>query len=552
MKITHLLFVDDLKLYAKSEIKISVVTKKVKEMYEDIGTSRGLEKCASLHVVRGKESKSEDLPIGAKYSISVMESSDKYKFLGKYENFEYLDKFTFQQAEKEYLRRLNVIWSSPLSVPSKQTACIVFALPTLEYFMGTSNWLIADIQNLDRKSRKVVEMHKGKHILESIAMLYLPQKCGGRGFRSVEDTYKISKIKVAHHINISKDPRIKLVRSFQHYKSKKNFKSTFVEATRYAKEHFKADLSLLEEKSVLSYEQERLELKDENYIQIQRRLGSILQRLYEERVRNQPWLGFYTVSTLDSDEISKNSGNIFRSWKNIPDIVLSTNESIKQQLLPTKAYSKYKLKMETENTTCSLCKQAEETVVHLLCSCAALAQTLYKARHDRMLRPIYHLIRAKFEFDGNNRGVPWYKQALPLASIENDRAKIMWDIPMHLDKRPSTNAIKPDMLIIDKVGKKVSLIEGTICAPGCIAKREKEKQDKYSEMRKSLERLNRGYEIDQINVVFDFLGCYSKQLECHIKRLCEGEKEAKLVIEQCQKWVLSQNCEIVKTFYERE
>ena len=164
---------------------------------------------------------------------------------------------------------------------------------------------------------------------------------------------------------------------------------------------------------------------------------------------------------------------------------------------------------------------------------------------------IYHLMRAKFEFDGSNRGVPWYKQALPLASIENDLAKIMWDIPIHLDKRPSNNAIKPDMLIIDKEGKKISLIEGTICAPGCIAKREKEKQDNYSEMRKSLERLNCGYEIDQINVVFDFLGCYSKQLECQIKRLCEGE-EAKLVIEQCQKWVLSQNCEIVKNFYERK
>ena len=160
-------------------------------------------------------------------------------------------------------------------------------------------------------------------------------------------------------------------------------------------------------------------------------------------------------------------------------------------------------------------------------------------------------MRAKFEFDGSYRGVPWYKQALPLASIENDHAKIMWDIPIHLDKRPSNNAIKPDMLIIDKEGKKISLIEGTICAPGCIAKREKEKQDKYSEMRKSLERLNRGYEIDQINVVFDFLGCYSKQLECQIKRLCEGE-EAKLVIEQCQKWVLSQNCEIVKNFLRKK
>ena len=60
------MFVDDLKLYAKSENKISVVTKTVKEMYEDIGMSWGLERCASLYVVRGKISKSEDLPIGWK------------------------------------------------------------------------------------------------------------------------------------------------------------------------------------------------------------------------------------------------------------------------------------------------------------------------------------------------------------------------------------------------------------------------------------------------------------------------------------------------------
>ena len=191
-------------------------------------------------------------------------------------------------------------------------------MPTLEYFIGTSDWLIADIQNLDRKTRQVVEKHKGKHISESIAMLYLPRKCGGRGFKSVEDTYKISKIKAAHHINISKDSRMKLVRSFQHYKSKKNFKSTFVEATKYAKEHFKADLTFLEEKSVIKYEQERVEMKDDNYKLIQRRLGSILQRLYEESVRNQLWLRFYTVSILDNDEISKNSKKHFSKLENHP------------------------------------------------------------------------------------------------------------------------------------------------------------------------------------------------------------------------------------------
>ena len=69
--------------------------------------------------------------------------------------------------------------------------------------MGTIDWMIADIQNLDRKSRKVVEIHKGKHISQSVAMFYLPKKYGGRGFKSVEDTYKASKKKLRWHITLT-------------------------------------------------------------------------------------------------------------------------------------------------------------------------------------------------------------------------------------------------------------------------------------------------------------------------------------------------------------
>lgn len=38
-----------------------------------------------------------------------------------------------------------------------------------------------------------------------------------------------------------------------------------------------------------------------------------------------------------------------------------------------------------------------------------------------------------------------------------------------------------------------------------LQKEREEKQDQYFEMRKSLGRLNRGYEIDQVNLVFDFI-----------------------------------------------
>ncbi len=80
------------------------------------------------------------------------------------------------------------------------------------------------------------------------------------------DTHKASKIKVVNHINICKDSRTKLVRSFQHYKSKKKLKSTFVEASRYAKEpRLKTDdINFLKGKTVSKYDLETVEITDDD------------------------------------------------------------------------------------------------------------------------------------------------------------------------------------------------------------------------------------------------------------------------------------------------
>ena len=51
-KITHLMFVDDLKAFQKSEQKLAVVSNKIKSMMHDIGLELNLEKCASVHLKR--------------------------------------------------------------------------------------------------------------------------------------------------------------------------------------------------------------------------------------------------------------------------------------------------------------------------------------------------------------------------------------------------------------------------------------------------------------------------------------------------------------------
>ena len=80
-------------------------------------------------------------------------------------------------------------------------------------------------------------------------------------------------------------------------------------------------------------------------------------------------------------------------WKNIPDVVIRVYTSILQQLVPTKVYRVKKQKEQgLDLIMCTLCHSAEETVLHLLCGCSAIAQPIYEARHDRMLKTIYHLL----------------------------------------------------------------------------------------------------------------------------------------------------------------
>ena len=123
---------------------------------------------------------------------------------------------------------------------------------------------------------------------------------------------------------------------------------------------------------------------------------------------------------------------------------------------------------------------------------------------------------------------------------------------MALERKPTNNAIKPDMILFDKDAKKITLIEGTVCAPDIILTRETEKKQKYGDMRKSLKKMYLEYNVDQINVVFDFLACYSKQLYTKMEKRIENSKTTTLILEQSQKWIKSQYCEIVRHFYARK
>ena len=106
-------------------------------------------------------------------------------------------------------------------------------------------------------------------------------------------------------------------------------------------------------------------------------------------------------------------------------------------------YGKEKLQENVHEIDWRVCSNDQETVSHILCGRSKMAQTLHKNRHDRMLRPLYHSILKKYEFSESENSLPWYEQSHPVPCLENDKAKILWDIPGHLEKCPRNGAKKP-------------------------------------------------------------------------------------------------------------
>ena len=77
--------------------------------------------------------------------------------------------------------------------------------------------------------------------------------------------------------------------------------------------------------------------------------------------------------------------------------------------------------------------------------------------------------------------------------------------------------------------------------------KEPNKQNKYVHPRLGIKNLYRSYKVKLITIVFDYLGVYNKDLGKELNMLF-GPKVAMVTIERSQKWVISQNCEIVKRF----
>ena len=120
-KLNPILFMDDLKLYAKSEQQTNTLVRTVHVFSTDIGMEFGIKKCGILTMKRGKIVKSEGikLPDG---EVMKQVGQEGYTYLGIIELDRTKETEMKEKITKEYKRRQRLILKSKLNGRNKVTA----------------------------------------------------------------------------------------------------------------------------------------------------------------------------------------------------------------------------------------------------------------------------------------------------------------------------------------------------------------------------------------------------------------------------------------------
>ena len=209
-QMNHMLYMDDLKLFAKSDAQLERLLRTVHMFSHDVCLSFGLDKCAKCSVIRGRVVPSNDVFLPDGSSIYQLNVGETYKYLGLFEA-EGIDYTKNKKLVMDpYHQRLRLIWSSLLSGPRKSRATNSFCVPLLSYGFGIIPWTVKEIEQFNVSTRKILTATCNHHPRSAVERLYLPRTLGGIGLINVENLFYRRLVTMAHHLSNFSDALVQL------------------------------------------------------------------------------------------------------------------------------------------------------------------------------------------------------------------------------------------------------------------------------------------------------------------------------------------------------
>ena len=154
-KVTHALFIDDLKCYQKRSC-ISHALSLIRKYMEGAGLKWNLSKCKCAHIKRGHLDVNGGnimLEDGVT-SIESLKLDDTYKYMGVPQSDQTASELLIESLKKKIQQRSFIIWSSDLSDFNKVVACNMFVNSSIEYYFWSQKFTINSLKEMDIIVRK--------------------------------------------------------------------------------------------------------------------------------------------------------------------------------------------------------------------------------------------------------------------------------------------------------------------------------------------------------------------------------------------------------------
>ena len=429
IKVNHLLFMDDLKIFARNKNDLEAIINSVRIFTETTRMKFGLQKCATLIMKRGKKIEDSGIEIGSDQIIEDIGESS-YKYLGVLEADNIRMEEMKNKIKKEYKRRVKKVFKSKLNSGNTVKALNTWAVSLIRYSAGVLNWTVEELKKMDTSTRKLMTLNRMLHPRANVARLYLPREEGGKGMISVEECIRLEEYSLSDYIKRRTSKMSEALTEFEKDTSKEEYK------------------------------QEAMKTKKDNWVE---------KTLHGQFLR-------LTRDVAHQD-----------SWKWLKDGYLKTETegmimAAQDQALPTK-WRKKNIEKQEGSALCRMCGQRDETVMHILSECSKLAQCDYKKRHDQVGKVIHWNLckQNKIECSRN-----WYDHR-PQNVTENTKVKILWDFSIQTDHVIS--ARRPDIVFVNKEIDHTWIIDIAIPGDGRVIEKQREKVEKYQDLARELKRL---------------------------------------------------------------
>ena len=431
-KINHLLFMDDLKLYGENEKALDSLVQTVRIFTSDIRMEFGIEKCATMIQKRGKVVRSEGIKLPDEKVIKSLQDNKGYKYLGILQVDRVRGQEMIDNITKEYKRRVRKVLETKLNGENVIKRILIWAVSLIRYSAAFLDWTKEEKQGIDRKTRKLITMHKGLHPKSNTNRLYIPRKEGGRGLLSTEDTVDLAKLGLKSYVRNSCERLLVVARQIEDCQGE----------------------GVVDFKNRKKIERQQ-EWKDKT-------LHGQFLRQTDDEAGKERWMW------LKGTGIKRETDSL----------ILAAQE----QAIRTNAI-KAKIDNTQEESKCRMCGKVDETVNHIVSECNMLAQREYKRRHDCVGRKIHWELCRKYRLAASER---WYEHQ-PETFTENDSCKLLWDFSIQTDH--VIQARRPDVILIDKGKKECKIIDIAIPYDSRANATEMEKIEKYQDLAREVQRL---------------------------------------------------------------